>query len=273
MCRSDFQLIDGSFARALPLAFPTTPGHEVAGRIAALAPTCPRSAGLTEGDLVVVDHQLGRRAVPAVSRGQRAVLRAATRWPRFGPPGGYRRVLAGTSPPSHRCAGQPGQSPRCLAPLTDAGLTPYREMKNLRTLASSAQAGRSCVNGTGGHGSYAVRYATTAGRRRRPSMAPAGSGVCYAFYGGDYDERTLATRSTSAHRARPEPTRRPGPPAATHRPPCRECSGLGRRTAPVAGTVRRETRAAARHSGAPGLRITLGNAGGQRRPALGDAAV
>jgi alcohol dehydrogenase, propanol-preferring len=42
MCRSDFQLVDGYFREPFPLSFPATPGHEVAGRIAALALMCPR---------------------------------------------------------------------------------------------------------------------------------------------------------------------------------------------------------------------------------------
>jgi len=33
---------------------PITPGHEVAGRIAAIGSEVPRAAGLSEGDLVVV---------------------------------------------------------------------------------------------------------------------------------------------------------------------------------------------------------------------------
>jgi len=34
MCRSDFQLVDRYFQEGLPVSFPITPGHEVAGTIA-----------------------------------------------------------------------------------------------------------------------------------------------------------------------------------------------------------------------------------------------
>ena len=52
MCRSDYQLVDGYFQHGLPVSFPITPGHEVAGRIAGLGAAVPRSAGLSDGDLV-----------------------------------------------------------------------------------------------------------------------------------------------------------------------------------------------------------------------------
>ena len=54
MCRSDCQLIEGYFTQGAPLVGPITPGHEVAGRIAAIGSEVPRAAGLSEGDLVVV---------------------------------------------------------------------------------------------------------------------------------------------------------------------------------------------------------------------------
>jgi len=51
MCRSDCQLMEGYFP--LATAFPIIPGHEVAGRIAAVGADVPRAAGLSEGDLVL----------------------------------------------------------------------------------------------------------------------------------------------------------------------------------------------------------------------------
>jgi alcohol dehydrogenase, propanol-preferring len=58
MCRSDFQLVDGYFKVPFPLTFLVTPGHE-AGRIAGLGADVLASAGLSEGDLVVVDANWG----------------------------------------------------------------------------------------------------------------------------------------------------------------------------------------------------------------------
>jgi hypothetical protein len=46
MCRSDVQLIDGYFAEALKLKFPITPGHEIAGLVAALGDRVPESTQL-----------------------------------------------------------------------------------------------------------------------------------------------------------------------------------------------------------------------------------
>jgi len=45
MCRSDFQLMNGYFREGLSVSFPITPGHEVAGTIAAADADVPQSAG------------------------------------------------------------------------------------------------------------------------------------------------------------------------------------------------------------------------------------
>jgi propanol-preferring alcohol dehydrogenase len=54
MCRTDFQLIDGYLHSNLPLEFPVTPGHEIAGTVAAVGSDVPAGAGLSEGDSVAV---------------------------------------------------------------------------------------------------------------------------------------------------------------------------------------------------------------------------
>src|SRR6516165_11373976 len=54
MCRSDVQLVDGYFAEALKVSFPITPGHEIAGLVAAVGKQVPQSAQLAIGDQVVV---------------------------------------------------------------------------------------------------------------------------------------------------------------------------------------------------------------------------
>jgi alcohol dehydrogenase, propanol-preferring len=59
MCRSDYQLIDGYFAAAAPIEFPAIPGHEVAGHVAGLGSAVPAAAGLSDGDLVVVNPGWG----------------------------------------------------------------------------------------------------------------------------------------------------------------------------------------------------------------------
>ncbi len=49
MCRTDFQLIDGYFHSNLPMEFPATPGHEIAGTIARIGSAVPAAAGLSRG--------------------------------------------------------------------------------------------------------------------------------------------------------------------------------------------------------------------------------
>src|ERR1700755_1328156 len=54
MCRTDFQLVDGYFHANLPMEFPATPGHEIAGTVERIGSAVPADAGLAEGDPVVV---------------------------------------------------------------------------------------------------------------------------------------------------------------------------------------------------------------------------
>ncbi len=162
MCRSDFQLAEGYFQDGLPVSFPITPGHEVAGRVEAVGADVPRSAGLTEGDLIVVDPNWGDGQCRQCHEGNEQLCTNG-RLVGFGPPGGFAEYM----PVPHRhVIGIPEQSdhkPETLAPLTDAGLTPYRGMKKLRA-AGKLGAGRTVVvNGIGGLGGYAVQYARLLG--------------------------------------------------------------------------------------------------------------
>src|ERR1700754_2806403 len=59
MCRSDYQLVDGYFREGIPMDFPITPGHEVAGNVAAVGAAVRESAALAEGALIVVDPNWG----------------------------------------------------------------------------------------------------------------------------------------------------------------------------------------------------------------------
>jgi alcohol dehydrogenase, propanol-preferring len=162
MCRSDFQLVDGYFREPFALSFPATPGHEVAGRIAALGADVPSSAGLSEGDLVVVDANWGDGSCRQCHEGNEQLC-VDGQWAGFGPPGGFAEYMP--VPHRHVIAIPKGadQKPEMLAPLTDAGLTPYRGMKKLRA-AGKLGAGRTVVvSGIGGLGSYAVQYAKLLG--------------------------------------------------------------------------------------------------------------
>lgn len=186
MCRSDFQQIEGYLSAGAPLSFPATPGHEVAGRIAAIGTDVPRSAGLAEGDLVVVDPNWGDGVCRQCHEGNEQICANGTMLG-FGPPGGFAEYM----PVPHRnvigVPDNPDQKPEILAPLTDAGLTPYRGMKKLRD-AGKLGAGRTVVvDGIGGLGSYAVQYARLLG----------GGATVVAF--ARSDEKLSVAKENGAH--------------------------------------------------------------------------
>ena len=162
MCRSDYQLLDGYFRSGLPVEFPFTPGHEVAGTIADVGADVPTSAGLSEGDLVVVDPNWGDGTCRQCHEGNEQLC-SDGQLVGFGPNGGFAEYMLAPFDHVISVANQQDQSPQDLAPLTDAGITPYRGMKKLLR-AGKLGAGRTVVvNGIGGLGGYAVQYARLLG--------------------------------------------------------------------------------------------------------------
>lgn len=162
MCRSDYQLLDGYFREGLPVELPFIPGHEVAGYIAALGADVPDSAGLSEGDLVVVDAQWGDGTCRQCHEGNQQLC-SGGQLAGFGPNGGFAEYMVAPYDHVISVADQSNAQPEYLAPLTDAGITPYRGMKKLRD-AGKLGAGRTVViNGIGGLGSYGVQYARLLG--------------------------------------------------------------------------------------------------------------
>ena len=186
MCRSDFQLVNGYFREGIPVAFPITPGHEVAGTIAAVGADVPESAGLSEGELVVVDPNWGDGVCRQCREGNEQLC-GDGQLVGFGPPGGFADYMA--VPHRHVIAvpGGPGRKPETLAPLTDAGLTPYRGMKKLRAAGKLGADRIVVVNGIGGLGSYAVQYARLLG----------GGATVVAF--ARSDEKLTVARENGAH--------------------------------------------------------------------------
>jgi propanol-preferring alcohol dehydrogenase len=187
MCRSDCQLIEGYFTQRAPLAEPITPGHEVAGRIAAVGAGVPRTAGLSEGDLVVVNPNWGDGTCRQCREGNEQIC-GNGQMAGFGPPGGFAEYMP--VPYRHVIVVPDGLDPRpeTLAPLTDAGLTPYRGMKKLRQ-AGKLGAGRTIVvNGIGGLGSYGVQYARLLG----------GGATVVAFARSD-EKLSMATENGAHH--------------------------------------------------------------------------
>ena len=128
MCRSDVQLIDGYF-EALNLKFPITPGHEIAGLVAAVGDQVPDTAKLAVGDQVVVSAGWGDGICRQCRAGNEQICEHGS-WPGFGPPGGYAEFVA--VPYRQLIRLEQRLKWEELAPLTDAGVTPYRGIKKLR---------------------------------------------------------------------------------------------------------------------------------------------
>lgn len=162
MCRSDYQLLDGYFRAGLPVELPFTPGHEVAGTIVAFGADVPRGGESAEGDLAVVDPNWGDGTCRQCHEGNQQLC-SNGQLVGFGPNGGFAEYMLAPYDHVISVADQPDARPEYLAPLTDAGITPYRGMKKLRD-AGKLGAGRTVVvNGIGGLGGYGVQYARLLG--------------------------------------------------------------------------------------------------------------
>jgi alcohol dehydrogenase, propanol-preferring len=156
MCRSDVQLIDGYFSEALKLRFPITPGHEIAGSVAAIGDRVPQATGLAVGDQIVVAAGWGDGLCRQCRLGNEQICEHGS-WPGFGPPGGYAEFI----PVPYRQLIRVEHKLKWeeLAPLTDAGVTPYRGIKKLRAAGVLGPDRVMAVFGASGLGSYAVQYA------------------------------------------------------------------------------------------------------------------
>src|SRR5215469_3954983 len=128
MCRSDVQLVDGYF-EALNLKLPITPGHEIAGLVEKIGDGVPATAQLAVGDQVVVATGWGDGTCRECRVGNEQICEHGS-WPGFGPPGGYGEFMP--VPYRHLIRVEPKLKWEELAPLTDAGVTPYRGIKKLR---------------------------------------------------------------------------------------------------------------------------------------------
>ncbi|WP_083060370.1 NAD(P)-dependent alcohol dehydrogenase [Mycolicibacterium bacteremicum] len=162
MCRTDYQLIDGYFDRGLAMDYPITPGHEIAGWIDRVGSQVPAAAALSEGAQVVVFGPWGDGACRQCHEGNEQLCGHGT-WAGFGRHGGYQEYL----PVNYRYVitvpAAEGLTPATLAPLTDAGLTPYRGLQKLRDGGHLGPGRTLAVTGIGGLGSYGVQYARLLG--------------------------------------------------------------------------------------------------------------
>jgi alcohol dehydrogenase, propanol-preferring len=167
LCHSDLHLINGEWKDVLPLKLPKTPGHEVAGWIEEIGESVPEIAEMKEGDLVAVFGGWGCGICIYCKRGDEQLCNFP-RWPGLSAyDGGYSEYIL---VPSYRFLIKVGNlltssssiRPEELAPLTDAGLTPYRAIKKIRHLLGPGKT--IAIFGIGGLGSYAIQYAKTLGQ-------------------------------------------------------------------------------------------------------------
>ncbi|KTD07734.1 NAD(P)-dependent alcohol dehydrogenase [Legionella jamestowniensis] len=160
MCRTDVQLLDGYFQKYANLPLPLTPGHEIAGIIRKVGSLVPQTTGFAEGDQVVVVGGWGDESCRHCHQGNTQIC-AHGRWPGFGPYGGYSEFVP--VPAKYLIKVDKRLRAEELAPLTDAGLTPYRGIKKLRDAGALGPNRVLGVLGIGGLGSYAVQYAKLLG--------------------------------------------------------------------------------------------------------------
>lgn len=158
MCRTDFQLVDGYFREGFDLPLPAIPGHEIAGSVAEIGEGVPDTAGLAIGDQVVVVGGWGDGTCRQCRVGNEQICGHGV-WPGFGPFGGYSEFVPVPYKYLIRIDRKYSLKPEELAPLTDAGLTPYRGIKKLRAAGVVGPDRVLAVFGAGGLGTYAVQYA------------------------------------------------------------------------------------------------------------------
>lgn len=157
LCHSDLHLINGEWKDSIPLQLPKIPGHEVAGWVEEMGDSVPEGL-LEEGDLVVVFGGWGCGVCTFCKRGDEQMCNRP-HWPGLSNfDGGFSEYLF---VPSYRFLVKVGKRgglmPQELAPLADAGLTPYRAIKKVKHMLGPGTS--IAVVGMGGLGMYGIQYA------------------------------------------------------------------------------------------------------------------
>jgi alcohol dehydrogenase, propanol-preferring len=160
MCRSDVQLVDGYFRKYANIPTPITLGHEITGVVSKIGSIVPKASGFKEGDHVVVAPGWGDGTCRHCQIGNTHIC-PNVRWPGFGPVGGFAEFIP--VPARYLIKVDSRLKFEELAPLTDAGLTPYRGIKKLRDAGALGPDRVLGVFGVGGLGGYAVQYAKLLG--------------------------------------------------------------------------------------------------------------
>lgn len=171
LCHSDLHLINGEWKNTIPLNLPVIPGHEICGRVDAVGEGLPEGF-LSIGDIVAVFGGWGCGVCIYCKQGNEQMCLSAN-WPGIFRDGGfseyilvesYRSLINITSIQKQfsKLGFNYEINPKDIAPLTDAGLTPYRAIKKIKdTLGPSKNIG---IMGIGGLGYYAVQYAKIMGQ-------------------------------------------------------------------------------------------------------------
>lgn len=151
MCHSDIHFMHGEWQDALPVKLPVTIGHETAGYVEEVGDSVQ---GLTKGDVVAVFGGWGCGICQACKGGDEQLC-ISPRWPGLSQnDGGYAEYM---HVPTYRfLVKAKGLDPKYVAPLTDAGLTPYRAIKKIRHLLNPNSF--TLLFGAGGLGCYAIQY-------------------------------------------------------------------------------------------------------------------
>jgi propanol-preferring alcohol dehydrogenase len=156
LCHSDLHLMNGEWKNAIPLALPHIPGHENAGWIEEIGDKVPEGL-FSKGELVAIFGGWGCGICAFCKRGDEQLC-ITGHWPGIFDPGGYSEYMV---VPSYRFLVKIPKrgrlNPEELAPLTDAGLTPYRAVKKVRHMLGPGTS--IAVVGMGGLGSYGIQYA------------------------------------------------------------------------------------------------------------------
>ncbi|HJU13729.1 MAG TPA: NAD(P)-dependent alcohol dehydrogenase [Candidatus Nitrosotalea sp.] len=151
VCHSDIHFMHGEWKNTLPVELPLTIGHETAGYVEDVGESVE---GLQKGDVVAVFGGWGCGICDACKGGDEQLCIRA-RWPGLSQfDGGYAEYMY---VPSQRfIVRATGMDPKNIAPLTDAGLTPYRAVKKVRHMLNPGSF--TLLFGVGGLGCYAIQY-------------------------------------------------------------------------------------------------------------------
>ena len=151
ICHSDIHFMHGEWQKTIPVKLPVTIGHETAGYVEEVGESV---RGLAKGDVVAVFGGWGCGVCQFCKGGDEQLCNSPI-WPGLSQSdGGYAEYMY---IPSYRfLVKAPGLDPKYVAPLTDAGLTPYRAVKRIRHMLNPNSF--TLLFGVGGLGSYAIQY-------------------------------------------------------------------------------------------------------------------